>query len=85
MNTQANTLRRDLRILWIVIAAVSALLVWLLIELSRQGAAAQIEQARMQAALGCQGLQHGAAQVQIDADQHAQVPSVAAWQAPNRH
>jgi two-component system, NtrC family, sensor histidine kinase HydH len=65
MHTPINTLRRDLIALWSVIAAVSSILVWLLFELSRQGATAQIEQARFHAATSCQVMQHGALQAKL--------------------
>ncbi len=55
-----KTIKRDLLVLWISIAAVSVLLTWLMLQLSRQGAAAQIEDARQQAAISCETIRVGA-------------------------
>ncbi|WP_226929292.1 hypothetical protein [Janthinobacterium aquaticum] len=62
-------LKRDLGWLWAAIAAMVALLVWLLLQLGMQGTTAQAASARARAAVICQimragveraGLQHGA-------------------------
>jgi len=66
MHTSANSLRRNLTALWSAIAAVALLLVWLLFELSRQGAPAQIEQARLHAAASCQAMQNGVTQARLN-------------------
>jgi two-component system sensor histidine kinase HydH len=55
-----KTIKRDLLVLWISIAAVSVLLTWLMLQLSRQGAAAQIDDARQQAAISCETIRAGA-------------------------
>lgn len=58
--TLQSSVRRDLLILWLSIAAVALVLGWLLLILSRQGAGAQIARARGLASIGCQTLQAGA-------------------------
>ena len=55
-----KTIKRDLLVLWISIAAVSVLLTWLMLQLSRQGAAAQIDDAKQQAAISCETIRIGA-------------------------
>ncbi|QEI09295.1 sensor histidine kinase [Pigmentiphaga aceris] len=50
-------------VLWISIAFVALLLTWLMLQLSQQGAAAQIENARQQAAVSCETIRVGAARV----------------------
>lgn len=80
MHTSANSLRRNLTALWSAIAAVSFLLVWLLFELSRQGAPAQIEQARLHAAASCQAMQHGVTQARLNTILPAS-QSRSAWRA----
>lgn len=55
--------RRDLLILWLAIAAVALVLVWLLLVLGRQGAGPQIARARHVAAVSCEALQAGAARM----------------------
>lgn len=80
MYTPANSLRRNLTALWSAIAAVSLLLVWLIFELSRQGAPAQIEQARLHAAASCQAMQHGVTQARLNIDSSSS-EAVAAWRA----
>ncbi len=55
--------RRDLLILWLVIAGVALVLVWLLLVLGRQGAGPQIARARQVAAISCEALQAGAARM----------------------
>lgn len=76
MQTHTHKVRRDLLVLWAVIAAVSALLVWLLIELSRQGAASQIAEARLHAAASCQAMQHGVHLARLES-----ASAQAGWQA----
>ncbi|HEY0907542.1 MAG TPA: ATP-binding protein, partial [Methylophilus sp.] len=78
--THTKQVRRDLLMLWALIAAVSSLLVWLLIELSRQGAASQIAEARLHAAASCQVMQHGAHQAKLQLPP-ATGASMAGWQA----
>lgn len=55
--------RRDLLILWLVIAVVALVLVWLLLVLGRQGAGVQVSRARHVAAVSCEALQAGAARL----------------------
>jgi len=65
----SGMLKRDLGWLWAAIAAMVALLIWLLLQLGMQGTTAQAASARARAAVICQimragveraGLQHGA-------------------------
>ncbi|MEN5214973.1 ATP-binding protein [Pseudomonas pudica] len=65
------SVRRDLLILWLSIAAVALVLGWLLLVISRQGAGPQIAQARQLTSTSCQALQAGAARVR------EQLPSAA--------
>lgn len=65
-----SSVRRDLLILWLSIAVVALVLVWLLLLLSRQGAGPQIAQARQLVSTSCQTLQAGAARIR------QQLPSV---------
>ncbi|WP_224793879.1 MULTISPECIES: ATP-binding protein [Pseudomonas] len=58
-----SSVRRDLLILWLSIAAVALVLGWLLLILSRQGAGPQIAHARQLTSTSCQALQAGAARV----------------------
>ncbi|WGV18628.1 ATP-binding protein [Pseudomonas putida] len=57
------SVRRDLLILWLSIAAVALVLAWLLLIIGRQGAGPQIAQARQLTSTSCQALQAGAARV----------------------
>lgn len=55
------SVRRDLLILWLSIVAVTLVLGWLLLILSRQSAGLQIAHARQLSSTSCQALQRGAA------------------------
>lgn len=55
-----SSLKRDLLILWLAIAAVSLVLAALLLVLIRQGAGPQIARATHQAAVSCEALRAGA-------------------------
>ena len=52
--------RRDLLILWLLIAAVALVLGWLLLVLGQQGAGPQISRARHVASVSCEAMQAGA-------------------------
>ena len=56
-----NTIKRDLLILWAFIALIALVLAFLLLQLSRQGAASQISQATSQAAVSCTAMSAGLA------------------------
>ncbi len=56
-----NTIKRDLVILWAFIALIALVLAFLLLQLSRQGAASQISQATGQAAVSCTAMSAGLA------------------------
>lgn len=55
-----HTIKRDLVILWLFIALIALVLAWLLLQLSRQGASAQIDAATKQATLSCETIRSGA-------------------------
>ncbi|EJM96309.1 PAS domain-containing sensor histidine kinase [Herbaspirillum sp. YR522] len=60
-----HTIKRDLMILWAFIALIALVLAWLLLQLSRQGAAAQVEQASRQIGLSCQAMSADATRVRV--------------------
>ena len=61
-------LKRDLLWLWTAIAAMVLLLIWLLLQLGRQGADWQISSARSRAAVLCQIMHAGGERMDVGAD-----------------
>lgn len=56
---QRKTLRRGLLALWLSILTVAAVLAWLLVAMSQQGAEAQITRAQVRTSASCEALQAG--------------------------
>jgi two-component system sensor histidine kinase HydH len=64
-------LKRDLSILWAAIAAMVALLLWLLLQLGLQGTQSRSDAARTRAAAVCQIMRAGAARMDLQQGRRA--------------